>query len=136
MIDAERHSGVLPAGAALVLGLCLVASDVMAATTQPPVRIETSSPALPSHHERGLVYFPPGPAAVETEPLYEGITILADHPAVQAKIRYFQAMIPARVQKWLNRFDQYRPLVEPVFAQFGLPRELIYLSLVESGFNP
>lgn len=139
MIDAERRSGILPAGAALVfglLGLSPMVGDVMAATTQPPVRIETSNPALPAHHERGLVYFPPDPVAVETEPLYEGITILADHPAVQAKIRYFQAMIPSRVQKWLNRFDQYRPLIEPVFAQFGLPQELIYLSLVESGFNP
>ncbi len=139
MVYAGDHWRVPPAAAALVcclLGLCLAVGDVVAATTQPPVYVETSDPALPARHERDLVYFPAGPVAVETEPLYDGIAILADHPAVQAKIRYFQRVIPTRVQKWLDRFDRYRPMVEPVFAEFGLPRELIYLSLVESGFNP
>ena len=34
------------------------------------------------------------------------------------------------------RLNHYKPLVEKIFAQFQLPTDLIFLSLVESGFNP
>ncbi len=129
---------VPPAGAAFaccLLGLFLVSGDVVAATTPPSVPVTVSDPVLPAN-ENGLVYFPVEPVAVATEPLYGKISILADHPAVQARLQYFQNEIPDRVQRWLNRFDRYKPLVESIFAEFSLPQELIYLSLVESGFNP
>ena len=45
-------------------------------------------------------------------------------------------MIHDRFQEWLTRFYPYRPLIEQIFVEFGLPKELVYLSLVESGFNP
>ncbi len=58
------------------------------------------------------------------------------HPAVEQSLRYFQTVIPDRFQEWLIRFYRYKPAVEQIFQEFGLPQELIYLSLVESGFNP
>jgi len=36
----------------------------------------------------------------------------------------------------LNRLSGYQPLVERIFTEFELPTDLVYLSLVESGFNP
>jgi len=45
-------------------------------------------------------------------------------------------VIHDRFQEWLTRFYPYRPLIEQIFVEFGLPKELVYLSLVESGFNP
>ncbi|MCY3728210.1 MAG: transglycosylase SLT domain-containing protein, partial [Nitrospira sp.] len=36
----------------------------------------------------------------------------------------------------MTRFYPYRPLIKQIFVEFGLPQELVYLSLVESGFNP
>ena len=45
-------------------------------------------------------------------------------------------MIHDRFQEWLTRFYPYRPLIKQIFVEFGLPQELVYLSLVESGFNP
>jgi membrane-bound lytic murein transglycosylase D len=56
--------------------------------------------------------------------------------AVERNIQYFQYGIPERFQSYLDRFNHYRELVEPVFQEYGLPTELMYLSLVESGFNP
>lgn len=56
--------------------------------------------------------------------------------AVERNIQYFQYGIPERFQSYLDRFNHYRELVEPVFREYGLPTELMYLSLVESGFNP
>ena len=66
---------------------------------------------------------------------YENIPVIVN-PAVERNIHYFQNVIHDRFQEWLTRFYAYRPLVEQIFVEVGLPKELIYLSLVESGFNP
>lgn len=58
------------------------------------------------------------------------------NPSVERKIRYFQTVIPERFQEWLDRFFKYKPVVDQIFAELGLPQELVYLSLIESGFNP
>lgn len=55
---------------------------------------------------------------------------------VESHIRYFNTAIRDRFEKWLLRLSHYRPLVERIFSEFELPTDLVYLSLVESGFNP
>jgi membrane-bound lytic murein transglycosylase D len=55
---------------------------------------------------------------------------------VERHIRYFQTSKRDHFDQWLARLNHYRPLVEKIFAQFELPTDLIFLSLVESGFNP
>ncbi len=74
-------------------------------------------------------------AEAEPEPLYGEIPLILN-PSVERKIRYFQTVIPDRFQEWLDRFQKYKPVVQQIFAEFGLPQELIYLSVIESGFNP
>jgi len=69
------------------------------------------------------------PAAYGTIPL-----VLND--SVEKNLEYFQYGIHERFQSYLDRFHHYQDLVEPVFRELGLPTELMYLSLVESGFNP
>ncbi len=69
------------------------------------------------------------PGAYGTIPL-----VLND--SVEKNLEYFQYGIHDRFQSYLDRFHHYRDLVEPVFHELGLPPELMYLSLVESGFNP
>ncbi len=66
---------------------------------------------------------------------YEDIPVIVN-PAVERNIHYFRNVIHDRFQEWLTRFYAYRPLVEEIFLEVGLPKELIYLSLIESGFNP
>ena len=56
--------------------------------------------------------------------------------SVQAHIRYFNTAIHGRFEEWLLRLSRYQPLVETIFTEFHLPSDLVYLSLVESGFNP
>ena len=55
---------------------------------------------------------------------------------VERNLDYFRVGIPERFQGYLDRYAKYKPLVEQIFQEFGLPKELGYLSLVESGFNP
>lgn len=56
--------------------------------------------------------------------------------SVQAHIRFFNTSIRNRFEQWLVRLSRYRPLVENIFTEFHLPSDLVFLSLVESGFNP
>jgi membrane-bound lytic murein transglycosylase D len=56
--------------------------------------------------------------------------------SVQSHIHYFNTSIRDRFEQWLVRLSRYRPLVENIFTEFHLPSDLVYLSLVESGFNP
>jgi len=55
---------------------------------------------------------------------------------VERHIRYFQTSHHDHFDQWLTRLNHYKPLVEKIFAQFQLPGDLVFLSLVESGFNP
>ncbi|MCP9447184.1 MAG: transglycosylase SLT domain-containing protein [Nitrospira sp.] len=57
-------------------------------------------------------------------------------PVVESHLRFFHTSIRDRFEQWLLRLSRYRPLIESIFAEFDLPSDLIYLSLVESGFNP
>ncbi len=57
-------------------------------------------------------------------------------PTVQSHIKFFNTSIRTRFEQWLGRLSRYQPLVENIFAEFDLPSDLVYLSLVESGFNP
>ena len=51
-------------------------------------------------------------------------------------MRFFHTSIRDRFEQWLVRLGRYKRQVEQIFAQFNLPSDLIFLSLVESGFNP
>lgn len=66
---------------------------------------------------------------------YSDIPLVIDSN-VQNHIRFFNTSIRSRFEQWLIRLSRYRPLVENILAEFNLPTDLVYLSLVESGFNP
>ena len=74
-------------------------------------------------------------AADQTEYANYNVPIVMDS-SVQAHIRYFNTAIHGRFEQWLFRLSRYQPLVETIFTEFHLPSDLVYLSLVESGFNP
>jgi membrane-bound lytic murein transglycosylase D len=63
----------------------------------------------------------------------------ADHK-VNPQVRYWMDRLSGRdrktFQSQLARLDKIRPVMEQIFAQHGLPKELVYLCLVESGANP
>ena len=56
--------------------------------------------------------------------------------SVEAHIRYFQTTIRDRFEKWLLRSGRYLPMMKKIFKEKGLPEDLVYLCLIESGFNP
>jgi hypothetical protein len=54
---------------------------------------------------------------------------------VDRHVQFFSYQIRDRFEQWLTRLERYRPRVRSIFSQFKLPDDLIFLSLVESGFN-
>lgn len=59
----------------------------------------------------------------------------ADHPDVTKWVRYFLNN-RGLFQRYLDRGANYKTLVSTVLEEEGLPPELFYLAMVESGFRP
>lgn len=55
---------------------------------------------------------------------------------VEHFIQYFQTTAKSRFSSWLARSEKYIPFMRSVLREKGLPEDLVYLSLIESGFNP
>lgn len=81
----------------------------------------------------------------EDPPADEGTTVVADEvvfdfPVVEnEKVHYYVDYYSGPAKKiftrWLERSSRYLPLMQKIFAEEGLPLDLVYLALVESGFN-
>ena len=54
---------------------------------------------------------------------------------VERWMRYFLGEGRPVYQKWLDRRSQYVPIFEDALARHGLPPELMYHSMIESGFS-
>ncbi|NIQ10947.1 MAG: LysM peptidoglycan-binding domain-containing protein, partial [Gammaproteobacteria bacterium] len=75
----------------------------------------------------------PGEAVAPQEPVF-------DFPVIEnEKVRYFIDYYTGRAKKtftlWLERSGRYLPMMQRIFAEAGLPKDLAYLAMVESGFN-
>ncbi len=85
---------------------------------------------------QGYDQFPPDEAdevLAPAEPIY-------DFPVVENdKVRYFIDYFTGRANKtfkiWLERSGRYLPMMREIFAEAGLPQDLAYLAMIESGFN-
>ena len=55
---------------------------------------------------------------------------------VKSSIIYFQTVAKDAFAKYLRRSKRYTPIMKKILNEYGLPEDLIYLSLVESGYNP
>ncbi len=51
-------------------------------------------------------------------------------------IRYFQSKGRDRFELWLSRSGKYSDIMRQILAKYGMPGDLVYLALIESGFSP
>lgn len=58
------------------------------------------------------------------------------HPMVEKYIQFFLGRGRQWFSKWMSRSTRYIPLFQPILAQYGLPKDTVYLSMIESGFSP
>lgn len=55
---------------------------------------------------------------------------------VEYFIRFFQTVARERFINWLKRSGRYVPIMRQILREQGLPEDLVYLAMIESGFNP
>lgn len=56
--------------------------------------------------------------------------------AVEYFIRYFTVQKRKVFVNWLKRAKRYAPTIRQILREQGLPEDLVYLAMIESGFNP
>ena len=69
------------------------------------------------------------------------IIIPADVPLevnshVEQWVEYFTGRGRKHMNLWLSRSGKYFPMMTKIFQEEGVPQQLVYLSMVESGLNP
>lgn len=57
------------------------------------------------------------------------------HPLVVQYIHFFQGPGRKWFRRWMGRSHRYIPLMQPLLEAKGLPRDTVYLAMIESGFN-
>ena len=78
----------------------------------------------------------------ELEYVEERVEIIPGHipitynQKVASIIKFFQKEGRNSFQKWLNRISTYKPIILPILEEEGVPTELFYLAMIESGLNP
>jgi membrane-bound lytic murein transglycosylase D len=55
---------------------------------------------------------------------------------VDQYLTYFTGKGKSSMQLWLERSGRYFPMMKSIFAAEGVPQQLCYLSMMESGLNP
>src|SRR4051812_14421005 len=63
------------------------------------------------------------------------VRTFADHPRVQYYLDYFQGVSRTGMTTFLTRGARYEPMIRRVFEAEGLPGDLGYLALIESGYS-
>ncbi|MDR3667041.1 MAG: LysM peptidoglycan-binding domain-containing protein [Ignavibacteriaceae bacterium] len=58
------------------------------------------------------------------------------NPLVEQWVEYFTARGRKYMELWLSRSGKYFPMMSKIFKDEGVPQQLAYLSMVESGLNP
>ena len=71
----------------------------------------------------------------DTEEITYDIPVVVNDK-VEFFIKYFQTRGRKYFEKWLARSERYLPMLKDIFRQNGLPEDLAYIALIESGFNP
>lgn len=57
-----------------------------------------------------------------------------DEPEVKKWIHYYEGAGKAGLVRYIKRGEKYRPMIEAILLDKGLPLDIYYLALIESGF--
>jgi membrane-bound lytic murein transglycosylase D len=68
------------------------------------------------------------------EPNFDIPVVINDK--VEHFIHLFQTTIRHKFVTWLARSEKYIPFMRNLLKEYGLPEDLVYLALIESGFDP
>lgn len=61
---------------------------------------------------------------------------LDETPLTQKWVEYFQGKGRKHMEVYLARSTRYLPMMKNTLREYGLPEDLVYIALIESGFSP
>jgi membrane-bound lytic murein transglycosylase D len=123
--DLER-SGPIPAASPMAEASW---NEVFGQPAEPLARTASFSPASePERPATRVAPVSPKPTAAYRVHLNEHVRFFLD--------RFQTGYRRAVVESWLARSGRYLPMILDVFQQKGLPEELVFTAMIESGFNP
>jgi membrane-bound lytic murein transglycosylase D len=80
---------------------------------------------------------PQGGGDISPEPTWDiDVRSYETHKRVEYYLGRFQGPVRATFSEWLSRGTQYEPMIRAKLQAAGLPGDLTYLALIESGYNP
>jgi membrane-bound lytic murein transglycosylase D len=101
-----------------------------------PAALGPETPSAPPRPSAAPVSAPSPPVVALTSPAATGYHV-EDNLDVRRFLDQFQTGYRrAVVERWLVRAGRYLPMVLNVFRQKGLPEELVFTAMIESGFDP
>lgn len=65
-----------------------------------------------------------------------GLEDCARQPEVQNYLALFTERGATTIKTWIQRSGRYRAMIETILAEEGVPRDLLYLAMIESGYRP
>jgi membrane-bound lytic murein transglycosylase D len=84
--------------------------------------------------QRGKTPLEIGEGEKEREITFDIPIVINDR--VEYFIEYFKIKHKKEFALWLKRSGKYVPLMKEILKENGLPEDLVYLAMIESGFNP
>ncbi len=97
------------------------------ALEEPTLREDDTPPELPLITDL---------ANLDMGPIQERYDIPVEmQPLVAQYIQFFQGPGRKWFRKWVSRSTRYMPVMQPILEAKGLPRDTIYLAMIESGFS-
>ena len=100
-------------------------------------RLANATPGDPAESTSVAAPSPAGGAkAVPASATWDiDVNSFSNHERVQFYLDFFQGPARDRMAIWLQRMPRYEPMIREAFAREGLPGDLVYLALIESGFS-
>lgn len=86
----------------------------------------------------GAPILPPLPAPPEEEQA-KGVSwdlTVTDHDRVDFFVEYLMGKNHDKTRLWLERIGKYGPMIQKELRAQGMPEDLLYLTMIESGFDP
>ena len=136
LANAPRTGDFVAPALAVDSALSVVSAD-SAADEKVLEDLRAAAPAEGAADERGNRASVGGAEAVEVVAVTWDIDVTSflSHERVQYYLDFFQGPARERFGAWLQRMPRYEQLIRARLARQGLPGDLLYLALIESGFS-
>lgn len=115
--------------------------EILLTNLPTPIPIGAPAPQDSALDGRSLLPSPEPPPigsgqAVEVPDERAGDVPITMNAHVERSLRLFKQTLRPKFDLWLERSGRYETLMREILRSEGLPEDLLYVALIESGFNP